>query len=364
MTARIWQGLSVAAIIATLVACTEDPVEAPQAYLVPVTVGEVQRQDIVIASEVVGTLAPWREVTIAPETTGIVSQLAVELGDRVSQGSLLFRIDATDAQLAVDEAMAALESAEATLLEAEASHARVARIAESGVATEGDLDSAVRTLAVARAAERRASVNLNQAREALGDCTVTAPISGEITRRMIEIGENVAFGTPSIEIADRDRVKFIAEITEHERVPLHVGQPVQIAVDALRGETFEGTIHALGASADPGTLTFPIEVAIDNPGHRLLGGMIARARLVLEERPQMLVIPIQARVARLESAGVFTIVTGETGSPEALFRGVEFGDRHGDTIEITEGLGEGDEIVVRGAEGLRDGVPVRVTRGG
>jgi RND family efflux transporter MFP subunit len=353
----------VAASFAALAACTEEPLEAPQAYLVPVTVDEVHREDIVIASEVVGTLSPWREVTIAPETTGIVAQLAVELGDEVAQGDPLFQIDMVDAQLAVDEAEAALESAEATLREAEASHARVARIAESGVATEGDLDSAVRTLAVARAAERRARVNLNQAREARDDCTVIAPISGEVTRRMIEIGENVAIGTPSLEIADLERVKFVAEITERERVPLEIGQRVRITVDALGGETVEGAIHALGARANPATLTFPIEIAIDNPEHRLLGGMIARARLVLEERPQVLVVPIQARVSRLESAGVFTIVTGGGGSPEALFHEVEFGDRHSDRIEVIEGLSEGDEIVVRGAEGLRDGVPVRLTRG-
>jgi RND family efflux transporter MFP subunit len=351
-------------LFSTLVACTEEPVEAPEAYLVPVTVGEVHREDIVIASEVVGTLAPWRDVTITPETTGIVSRLEVELGDHVDRGDLLFCLDFVDDQLAVDEAVAALEGAEATLREAEASHARVARIAESGVATEGDLDSAVRTLAVARAAERRARVNLNQAREALDDCTVAAPISGEITRRMIEIGENLAIGTPALEIADLDRVKFTAEITERERVPLRVAESVRITVDALGGETFEGMIHALGARADPRTLTFPIEIAIDNPDHRLLAGMIARARLILEERPQVLVAPIQARVTRLESAGVFTVVTGESGSPEARFLAVEFGDRHTDCVEITEGLTDGDEIVVRGAEGLRDGVPVRVTRGG
>jgi RND family efflux transporter MFP subunit len=269
-------------------------------------------------------------------------------------------LDLIDAELAVAEAQAALESAQATLNEAEANHERVASIAESGVTTESALDAAVRTLAVAQAAEQRAHVNLDQAREVLGDCTVESPIDGEVTHRMIETGEMVAAGSPAIEVADLSRVKFVAEVSARERVPLTIGQTVQISVDSLRGEVFAGTIYALGANADSQTLTFPIEIAIDNADGRLLGGMIARATLVLEERPGRLIAPLGARVQRVDGEGVFAAISGEDGSPEAHFVEVEFGDRQGHFIEVISGLEEGDELIARGAEGLREGMALRI----
>jgi multidrug efflux system membrane fusion protein len=366
--ARAWQGLlwRLAAAVApafALAACGEQEAPDPPRFRLTVTMGEARRMDLQVTSEVVGTLAPWRVVEIAPETTGTVSLLKIELGAQVEEGEVLFCLEPTDAELAVSEAGADLESAQATLSEAEASHSRTERMAQDGVATEDDLDASIRRLLVARALERRAQVNLDQAKELLEDCTVEAPISGEVTERRIEIGENVSAGTPVITLADLGRVKMKAEVTERDRVHLRPGQPVTVAIDALGSEVFEGTIHALGASADPTTLTFPVEIAVDNSEGRLLAGMIARADLVLEERPDSLIVPLRARVLTMAGEGVFTAVTGEDGSPEARFVTVEFGDRHGEVIEVLGGLDEGSPVVVRGAAGLRDGVGLRLSGG-
>lgn len=354
-------GLAIAALLLACQPASDEGAEV--AFQVPVSLGRTERRDIQVTSEVVGTLAPWRHVTIAPEITGTIATLEVELGDTVNRGDTLFIIDPTDAHLLVEESEAALEGAQATLLEAEASHTRINRIAGSGVASEGDLDTSVRTLAVARAAERRARASLNMAHESLSDCTIIAPITGEVTRRLVEIGEMITVGTPSVEISDLNRVKFVAEVTESERVCLTQGQAVDITVDVLDGEIFEGRISALGSNANMQTLTFPIEIAIDNFDGRLLAGMIARARLVLEERPGVLTAPLSARVTQPGVEGVFTVVTGESGSREAQFVEIEFGPRHGNIIEIENGLSDGDEVVVRGADALRDGVLVRLNRG-
>lgn len=363
-----WQGRSwhaaAALMLPLLAACgatsATPPSEESEAYRVPVVLGQASRRDITVTSSVVGQLAPWRMTTVAPEVAGNVASLEVELGSPVSPGDVLFRLDSTTYDMALASARAQLTRAEAQRINAETNLSRFAGLAREGVATTREEENWQRDLDIARAEVAAAQAQIDLAAENARDCIITAPIGGVVTRRRIEVGEYLAPGTPAVDIADLSRVKLLAEISERERVALRLGQPVAIAVDALGGELISGEIFALGSSATAQTRSFPIEIAIDNREGRLLAGMIATATLVLEQRAGRLVVPAAARVQTLAGEGVFVPSTATGASGTAVFVPVDFGPRHGDIVEVSGGIGEGETVVVRGAESLRDGVALRI----
>ncbi|HKJ25258.1 MAG TPA: efflux RND transporter periplasmic adaptor subunit [Myxococcota bacterium] len=308
-----------------------------------------------------GVLEPRRTVKLFAETHGPVLATGAEALDRVTEGQELLRIDPVLARVEVEAAQAGVERAESELALAESNLARRRELAARKVLSNSVLDDAVNHERVARASLREARAILRRAREDLANKTVHAPFAGELRSFEVEEGEYVREGQRLAELLDLSTARITVGVADREIVAIQPGQAVELAVEAFAAERFEGRVLRVGASADPATRRFPVEIEVPNEAGRLLPGMVASVAIDLGAPVARTIVPREATLDEFGLRFVYVIETGADGRPVARqrrvvvrpvpFRPAEF--------EVVEGLAEGEEIAVTDVRQLRDGEPVR-----
>jgi multidrug efflux pump subunit AcrA (membrane-fusion protein) len=202
---------------------------------------------------------------------------------------------------------------------------------------------------------------------------VESPLTGIIGRVYVDKGTNVSPQTAVAVVVDIDRVKVHLDVPEKYLPQVSIGQQARVRVEAYPNEVFTGTVTRISPVVDIETRTAPIEISIDNPGHRLKPGMFAGIQLVLEKRENVPTVIKEAVIGRPPSTHVFVIEkvkdqrrdvtpTGDVTPTRdvARMRDVTLGLRENDRIEVLKGLEAGDIVAVMGQERLRDGSAVSV----
>ncbi|MCX6340475.1 MAG: efflux RND transporter periplasmic adaptor subunit [Candidatus Aureabacteria bacterium] len=184
---------------------------------------------------------------------------------------------------------------------------------------------------------------------------VESPLTGIIGRVYVDKGTNVTTQTAVALVVDIDRVKVHLDVPEKYLPQLLLGQKARVGVEAYPGEVFTGTVTRISPIVETETRTAPIEISIDNPGHRLKPGMFASINLVLEEKKNVPAVMKEAIMGRKPSTYVFVVNGGV-----ARMRDVTLGIGENDRIEVLKGLTAGDLVAVMGQERLRDGAAVSV----
>ena len=182
---------------------------------------------------------------------------------------------------------------------------------------------------------------------------VEAPLSGTVGRVYVDIGANVTQQTPIALVADMDKAEIDLEIPELYLPRIAVGQRAVVTVNAYPDEQFTGYVANISPVVNLQTRSAPVEIIIDNPGHRLQSGMFARVDLVIEEHKNYPVILKEAVIGRMEPLYVYVIEDGK-----AFLREVKLGVRKGPYVEVVDGLTVGDAVVIMGQQKLRDGAAV------
>jgi RND family efflux transporter MFP subunit len=330
------------------------------------------RKTVPITSEV-NALA---EVDIVPKVMGILEKLRLpdarllEEGATVEQGQIIAVIEhsaleaaANQARASLDVAKAALERAKVNLEDADSEKKRWEQLYARESASEQKREQAV--LAYKRAQVEvslsssqieQAQATLSQAEVNLKEATVTAPISGVVSRKYVDEGSMVGPGIPLVRIVQIDTVKVVGSISE-----LHVASivpsrtQVRLVTDALPGEEIRGTVFMIGVDADPLTRTVKLETRIPNPEGKLKSGMFVRMMVDLEIRENVPVAPDTALVR--QGAHVFVYVVKESRvERRKVILGIAEGGRH----EVLEGLKPGEAVMVRGQQLIKDGDQVEV----
>ncbi|MFZ5670385.1 MAG: efflux RND transporter periplasmic adaptor subunit [Pseudomonadota bacterium] len=303
--------------------------------------------------EVSGTITAWNEVVVAAETGGLTAvQVLVDEGAWVRQGQLLVKIN--DALLLAQQKQqdAAVESARATLAEAEAALARAQELKDRGFLSQAALDQRI-------AAQRTASANLAAALAARGEMqtrlaqtSLRAPVSGLIVSRNVVKGQIVAPGVELFRLVRDGRLELSAEVPEAQLLQVRAGAPATVTGDA--GAVAAGRVRVVTPQVDPRTRVGLARIALAAPGG-FRPGMFARGSIDVGDQPG-LVVPQAAVVYREGKAGVFVIDAGG----RARFRAVATGARVGTEVEATGGLRPGERVAVQGAGFLADGDRVAV----
>jgi len=182
---------------------------------------------------------------------------------------------------------------------------------------------------------------------------VESPLAGIIGRVYVDKGTSVTPQTPVALVVDIDSVKIDLDIPEKYLPQISIGQDAIISVDAYPEEKFKGNVIKISPVVDLSTRTAPIEIKIPNKEHRLKPGMFARVQLVLKEQANIPVIIKEALVGKGEYLSVYLIE-----NHKAILTKVKTGIRQGNYIEVTEGLKEGDIVVIMGQQKLHDGASV------
>jgi RND family efflux transporter MFP subunit len=314
---------------------------------------------------VVGNLIGDTTVAVVPRAAGRLENVFVKLGDRVSRGQRIAKIEDQELQEQLRQQEAAQQVSQATIRQREAdlqlARTNVERsrsLFERQLLPKQTLDdnearyqSAVAALDLARAQSTQSNARLQELRVNMTNTVVVSPVNGFIARRAADPGAFVSQNAPVVDVVDISSVRLVVNVVEKDLKLVSVGDPTDVEVDAFPGETFTGRIARVSPVLDPATRTFPIEIEIPNPTFRLKPGMYARVGIKIEERENALVVPANALVDVGGKRGVFLAQADNS----AKFQDVEIGIEEDDRVEIRAGLTDGQRVVTTGAASLRDG---------
>jgi RND family efflux transporter MFP subunit len=371
--------------------------EARTEAALPVTVVPVRIQAVQRTIEGVGTLFAHEEVTIASEVQGRIAKLAVDMGDRVTQGQVLGVIADTEFRLAVEEAKESLGEnlaklglerlpppnfdvrktslvlrAQAELDDARTHSKRLAELHRSNLISAQERDTAATRVATAHATYNsaveeakaliavvgRKAAQLAMAHKKLRDTIIAAPLTGAISERRISPGEYVEVGDPLFTLVQDHPLKFRVRVPERFTPIIRIGQQLELHVDAFPGRTFVGRLTRINPSAEVATRAFLIEGEVGNEEHLLKPNFFAHVRILTHTDPQAVTAPQQAMVTFAGVTKVFVIEDGI-----ARERQVQTGVRVGDNdVEIMHGLKAGELVAIRGLTRLTDGLAVEWTQ--
>ena len=307
---------------------------------VPVRIEAASRTSISQHIETNGTLEAEDEVDIVARTTGPITEILVEEGDRVQQGALIARIDDREARnqvamstVARDEAQLAFDRAATTLRE--------------GLVSQEAYDSAVSNLQTTK-------VQLENAELQLTYTEIRAPFSSLVAVRYVKKAQYVTPGMPLFRVSAFDPLLCPIEVPEKDLGRIDVGQRAHLEVEAFPGERFGARVARIRPTLDASTGMVTVTLEVDG-GRKLRPGMFARVFLEVDAHENVIVIPRDALV--LDSIGDTVFVReGDV----ARRREVQLGFREGRSIEVLAGLDEGDELIVLGQDGLADNTPVTI----
>jgi membrane fusion protein, multidrug efflux system len=332
----------------------------------PLTVELAKASRVTIQAEitVVGNLIGQATVSVAPRAAGRVESVNVRLGDRVSRGQRLAKIEDFDIQEQVKQAEAAQQVSEATIRQREAdlnlartNAERSRSLFERQLLPKQTLDdnesryqSAMAAVDLARAQSLQSKARLEELRINLGNTIISSPVNGFVSKRTVDPGAFVSQNVPVVDVVDISTVRMVANVVEKDLKELKTGNTTRVDVDAFPGELFTGRIARISPVLDPATRTASIEIEIPNPAARLKPGMYARVSVTTSTRKQALVVPATAVVDLGGRRGVFTPL-----NESAVFRALDLGTEQKDVVEVLGGLADGDIVITTGSSALRDG---------
>ncbi len=318
-----------------------EPAEASPAPPTPVEVLLLEptsaRDEIIVPAE----LEPHRRARIAAEAAGRVLRLGGDLGDTVAAGAAL---------LVVDQRAAQEELAAATALERQArlQRERAEALLERRSITKAQLLDAVTNHDVATA-------RLAAARLGLANTTVAAPWKGAIAARLVEVGDYVAPGQPTLELVDASTLTARAVIAADDARWIGSDAEVAVLLSSRANQRVPAVLARRAPAIDPVSRTLEIEVELG--GGVAIPGEPARLAIVRRQLEAVILVPAAALI-ELEDGHAAYVVEGGN----ARRRNVTVGTRIGEQVVIDAGLAPGDRIIIRGQDRVADGQAVEVAQ--
>lgn len=322
-----------------------------------------------------GETAAWYESTIYARVDGYVSKWLVDIGDHVRAGQLLAVIDTPelDAELAAARAKLQVAQSQVKVKEADAAFAQSTyerwRDSPKGVVSEQEREDkkAGNAAATAQLDAARAQVQLDQADvDRLSAFEqfkrVTAPYTGTITERRIDVGNLVTAGSSAsttllYRMTQDDPIRVFVDAPQSAASDLmRPGVHAQILANSMSGSApIDGTITRTSNAIDPQARTFRVELDIPNPERRLVPGLYVRVAFQLRSAGMS---QVPAATLMFTASGPKVAVVAADGN--VRFRPVTIGRDDGDKVELSSGVSEGDRLVLNISNQISDGQKVRI----
>jgi membrane fusion protein (multidrug efflux system) len=313
----------------------------------PVEVGLVQALRVSDDVQTVGSLRSRRGVMLRPEAAGRIVQINFADGQRVKGGQLLVQLDDTLQR-------AQLQQAEAQATIARTNLQRSRELLAQGFVSQSAVDQNDAALQVAQA-------QVALARAQLARMKVLAPFDATAGIRLVNLGDYLKDGADIVNLEDLSSMRVDFRLPERYVAQVKVGQAVEIAIDALPGRAFTGSVVALDALVDADGRSLLIRAQIDNAGTVLRPGMFARPRIVFAVRKGALMVPEEALLPQGSRQYVYRIEADGKGGEQARRIEARLGLRQPGKVELLAGVQPGDRVVIAGHDRLRgELVPVRV----
>jgi len=308
----------------------------------PLATVPVELRDVDSAYGADGVVEAVRQATIAAQLQGRVVDLNVNAGDAVTKGQVLARIDEREAAQALASGEAQAARAQAELANAKVNLERTKRLVSENFVSKAALDKAQADFDAASAALAAARAGVGQAATVKGYAVVTAPFTGVIAERHVELGDLAQPGKPLFVIYDPTALRVVADVPEDTVSDLRGKvDSASVEIPAL-GKTFKPRAVTVLPSADVRTHTKRVRLDLAEDAKAAYPGMFARAYFGTGKAKKLL-IPAQAVAYRSEVAGVYVV----TDKGEIRFRQLRLGERAGEkSIEVLAGLAPGERVAL------------------
>jgi RND family efflux transporter MFP subunit len=381
-----------APLLCVLVACDKhEKVRAESASITTVGVTKAVRKTLRRQLTMSSELVPFQEIDVYAKESGYVHDLLVDYGTRVKKGQLMAVLEIPELVAQIQQDNAAIKNATDMVVHAEhelsrveaahqplhAAYRRLNAVAESrpGLVAQQEVDDAQGRDLAAEAQVEASKASLESAQSQLQAAQakkehdsvlldyskITAPFDGVVTQRYANLGTLMQAGTnsstqviPLVRLSQDDKFRLVIPVPENYVKYIRTGEPVSVNVASLN-RTFPGQVTRFSVDVKEDTRTMHTEVDVRNPSRVLVPGMYAEASLVLEEKADVVSIPLQAIDRSAESTSV-DVVTADN---KIDHRNVRLGLETPMDAEVASGLVEGEMVVVGDRSGLKPGQPVR-----
>jgi multidrug efflux system membrane fusion protein len=322
----------------------------------------VTKQTVPVYLDYVGSTEALRSVTLQAKVTGHLIEQTAPDGADVKQGDLLYRIDPRDYQAALDQAVAALRRDAAARTYARSRQTRTETLARDGYVAQDTKEQNASVVNQADAVLAADEAAIRTARLRLSYTEIRAPFSGRLSRSLVHEGAliNGEAGTRLNTLVQLDPIRVTFSPSERDLAAIQRSRmssqiPVEVRLSEDAGRRYTGTLTFLDNAVDRTTGTITAQATIANSDLMLLPGQYVRVRLLVDERPNALLVP---KIALGSSQfGKFVYVVDANGAVEQRF--VKPGTEIGELVVIDQGLSEGEAVIVDNLQKIGPGAPVR-----
>ena len=384
---------------------TDESAANTQPVAIEVTTAAAIKRDLPRFFEATGSLAGDQQTDVAPQTSGKVVAVSVDIGSYVRRGQMLVRLDDVELKLRVDQAAAQVEQAKAAVRQAEEKIGlrsgqafdpnRVAEVAAAKVALDladknlrraekliesGDVSRSFYDeqrarrdqlkeqyeVALAQARQNYAGVDVARtnvanaqaqlalARKNLQYAVIPAPIDGFVNERTADLGEYVSPQQKVATLVRTNPLRIRIDIPEQAIPEVKVGQSVSITTSAWPDKNFAGRVARIAPNVSATSRTLTVEAEIENSNNALKPGQFATVRILQERAEPAVLIPARAVV---NEAGVNRVYVIKDGHAEQ--RLVQTGQTEGDLVEIKNGIAADEQVATSNLEQLTDGIAIK-----
>jgi membrane fusion protein, multidrug efflux system len=333
-----------------------------------VQVTEVLQQDVPVVREWIGSLDGSVNADIRARVSGYLVSQNYKEGTLVHEGALLFQIDSSTYEAAVEQAKSAVAQSEANQIQSEQTEKRERQLFEQKVESQQNLDNAIQANTAAKAEVKAQQAALRQAQLNLDFTKISAPVTGIAGIANPGIGDLVgpSDAQPLMTMSTVDPIKAYFRISEQdylkyarraEEARAAGESPPPVEIILADGSVYgnQGKFSAVDRDVDQQTGTIRLAALFSNPANILRPGGFVRVRVTVRKLPGALLVP-QRAVNELQTSYEVAVVGGDN---KVQIRSVHVGDRVGSLWVIEDGLKPGDRIIVEGMQKVRDGQTVK-----
>lgn len=347
-------GLAVVAML-LLAACSQEAEERPP-QIRPVRVVTVEQGAGGQTSTFTGHIQAENEASLAFRVSGRMIERKANIGDKVSAGEVVARLDPQNARNALQSTRAALAAAESQLVTAENAFSRQDQLLRSGFTTRANHDAARSALQTAQSAVDSSEAQLKIAEDNLGYTDLIADASGTVTARGAEPGEVVQAGQMIVQVARQDGRDGVFDVPAQILRQASPDSIISVALADDPSVKASGRVREVSPQADPVTRTFRVLVGLDNPPEAMRLGSTVNGQVTIENAAVM-EIPASALTA-VNNAPAVWVVDPQTET--VALRNIEVERFGNDNVGVASGLSAGDLVVTAGVQALHPGQKVRL----
>ena len=319
----------------------------------------VQAQDLPRELAISGEFKAANSAFVKARVAGDLQGLSVREGERVQAGQVLARVDATEYQARLRQAQQQADAARAQVDIAQRTDDNNRALVQQGFISKTALDTSTATLASAQANYHAAQAGADLATKALNDTVLRAPLSGQVSQRLVQPGERVAVDTRVLEIVDLSRIELEATLSPADSLSVQIGQSARLTVEGA-AQPLQAKVVRVNPSAVGGSRTVLAYLAVQG-GSNLRQGLFAQGTLQLG-RDHAIAVPLSAVRTDQPQPYVMLVQQGQI-----HYQTVQLGARSvvgEQTLVRVDGLSAGQTVLGVGAGLLREGTRVQLPAAG